>query len=138
MNRGAGNMDAVVILAILIVMVVMGARTTPSKSRSFVEQNQNPTTNKIYTANSVYNRSISLGRGNAAYAIQPYEEYITLRNRGDNPVSITGWQLRNGKDERGYSTNSGLRFFPADTGFIPRGALILSLSGNNFLQEVVL
>lgn len=81
---------------------------------------------------------ISIGSGNASYAYQSYEEYITLDNQGRNPVNITGWQLRNGKDERPYYTGSSLQRFSADVAIIPKAAPILSPSGQSLLQDVVL
>lgn len=88
--------------------------------------------------NSDIQSPISIGSGNAAYAYQSYEEYITLDNRGRTPINITGWQLKNGKDERPYYTGSSLQRFSADIALIPKAALVLSPSGSSALQDVVL
>ncbi len=145
MNRGAGNMDAVVILAVLIVIVLMGGRSNPDKTSLYNNNSSSSYSDKSELtkigsqAVSSYSRDVTLGRGNAEYAIQPYEEYITLENRGETSLNITGWQLKNGRDTRGYNTGGdSLKFFPAETAFIPRGIRTISPSTNNQLQNIIL
>ncbi len=82
--------------------------------------------------------SISISSGNAAYAYQPYEEYIELSNWGNKAVNITGWQLKNGKDARAYNYGSGLQRFSADLAIIPQATLKLAASGNSVDQDIVL
>src|SRR3989344_1392514 len=56
---------------------------------------------------SQYTGKVYLSSGNANYTIQPYEEYITVKNDGA-PVNITGWKVTNSKGTRPieYSQNS--------------------------------
>lgn len=82
--------------------------------------------------------ALSIGVGNASYAYQPYEEYITLDNWGKSSVGITGWQLRNGKDKRPYYSGSTLQRFSADVAIVPQGTRVLSPNGANALQNIVL
>ena len=72
-------------------------------------------------ANSGYSNAISIGTGNAAYAYQPYEEYITISNNSQSPINITGWKLVNGKADRTYDLGGTLRRYQSDTATIPRG-----------------
>lgn len=72
---------------------------------------------------------ISVGVGNASYAYQPSEEYITINNHGSESVNITGWQLRNGKDKRSYYQGNTLQRFSADIALIPSATRILSQTG---------
>lgn len=84
---------------------------------------------------SSHSRSISLGKGNASSAYNPYEEYVTITNRGRDAVNITGWKLANNKDARVY--NSGQRF-PRDEAFIPQAYQIVAVPGAPAQQNVVL
>lgn len=129
MNRGDSTTEGIIILAILIViMIIMPKGTSNSPTKS--SQNS--------PSNSSYAEDISISTGNAAYVYQPYEEYITVYNRGRNPVDITNWQLKNGKDKRAYDLGGTLQHFSADIAFIPQATLFISPSGYNVLQNVVL
>jgi hypothetical protein len=81
---------------------------------------------------------VTINTGNAAYTYQSYEEYIVLDNRTRNPINITGWQLRNGKDERPYYSGSTLQRFSADVATIPQATLVLSPIGQSVNQDVIL
>jgi len=87
---------------------------------------------------SVYSRSIFIRSGNASYSFQPHEEYISIENDGDAPVDITGWQVKNAKNERTYSVGGSLQRFPSDQVMIPRASPFVSPTGNNVLENVVL
>lgn len=83
-------------------------------------------------------RQVSIGTGNAAYSYQPYEEYITIDNQSRSPVNVTGWQLKNGKDQRPYYISGSLQRFSADVALIPQATRLLSPTGNSLNQDVVL
>jgi hypothetical protein len=85
-----------------------------------------------------YSRDISLGSGNASSEIQSYLEYITLNNQSEGPIDITGWVLKNSKDERGYQIGSNIQNFPADTAVIPKGTSFLSPTNSNTLKDIIL
>ena len=135
-------------LCIVIFVFIMPTRQLgPTKSifslsgdsynqNSEIKTNSNGKPNP--TKNSTYSNSISLSRGNASNSIQPYEEYISIENRGDTSVDITGWKLKNAKNERPYSVSGSLQYFPADEVIIPRASIFISPSGNIAQQNIVL
>ncbi len=151
-------MDAFIILAVLIVITLVGANKSFKASGGLLGQKSNTstTTSPTNTTNntgkntgttnttisssptSSYTSSIYINNGNASYAYQPYEEYITLGNRGKESIDITGWQIKNGKSSRAYDTGGTIRYLPSDTATIPRGAQFISPTGNNVLQNIVL
>lgn len=128
------------ILAVLIVIMLItlkgGSDSTANPSNP--SGNAGSGGENAILPNSSQARNISLGTGNASYSYQPYEEYITIDNRGRESVDITGWQLRNGKDKRAYDIGGSLKYFPADTAFIGQAATFVSSSGLNKFQNVVL
>src|SRR3989344_8109811 len=134
-------MEGVVILAVLIVIVLV----TPKGGSNPTVNPSNPSENtgsgeeeNVVKPNLSQARNISLGAGNAAYVYQPYEEYITIDNRGRESIDITNWQLKNGKDKRAYDFGGSLKYFPADTATIGQAAIFVSPSGLNKFQNVVL
>ncbi len=139
----SNTVEGVVILVILIVvMIVMlmgdsGSTAGPSNTSNSSE-NTSPSGKETVSTNSPHAQNISIGAGNAAYAYQSYEEYITIYNRGREPVDITNWQLKNGKDKRAYDLGGDLRYFPADTAKIGQAGPFVSPSGPNQFQNVVL
>ncbi|MDO8589768.1 MAG: hypothetical protein Q7R69_00655 [bacterium] len=139
MKDGNGTAEGIVILAVLIVIILV----TPKGAPNLTANPSSPSGNTSIGANtttlgSSQVRNVSLGAGNASYAYQPYEEYITIDNRDREPVNITGWQLKNGKDKRAYNSGGVLRYFPADTAVIGQAALYVSPTGSNILQNAVL
>ena len=138
-QEGNGTLEGIVILAVLLVIILImpkgapDSTTTPDSSRNTGSSGGNVT-----STNSSYARDISLGTGNAAYVYQPYEEYITIDNRGRESIDITNWQLKNGKDKRAYDFGGSLKYFPADTATIGQAAIFVSPSGLNKFQNVVL
>ena len=142
MIKGNSNMEGVVILAILIVIVLImpkGDSNPQTKSaQGKIQSTSNVSGENVVSPKSPDTQNISLSTGNAAYAYQSYEEYITIYNRGRDSVDITGWQLKNAKDKRAYSFGGDLRYFPRDTAIIPQATLLVSPLGNNLLQNVVL
>lgn len=143
MKKGNDTLEAVVILIGLFIIILIMPKVTPVITKSG-PNSSNPLSNTKFSerSNKISSlppaQSIFLGTGNASYAYQPYEEYITIDNRGRNPVDITNWQLKNGKDKRGYDFGGTLRYFPADIATIPQAALSISPKGSSILQRVVL
>ena len=133
-------MEGVLILAVLIVIMIV---TLMGDSDSTTNPS-NPSVNNgsggenIVTSDSSHALNISLGTGNASYAYQPYEGYITIDNREREPVDITNWQLKNAKDKRAYDLGGSLKYFPADTAKIGRAAPFVSPMGTNIFQNVIL
>jgi hypothetical protein len=153
-QRGASNIIGVfIILFLLFIMLTSPENMTTSGpdwaegtsvSSSGSPLGRSPGSSFYYSPAEAAPRSssgfspISIGSGNASYAYQSYEEYITLDNQSQKSVDITGWQLRNGKDKRPYYTGSSLQRFSADVALIPKAAAILSPTGNSLFQDVVL
>ncbi|MBI2065537.1 MAG: hypothetical protein HYT68_00490 [Candidatus Zambryskibacteria bacterium] len=140
MQKGNSNTEGVIILAVLLIIILI--TFTGSGSNSAINSAQNSILNSSEAGtvqpNSTYARSISLGTGNSSYVYQPYEEYITINNRGKEAVNITGWQLKNGKDERAYDYGGSLRYFSADAATIPQAALFISPTSFNIFQNILL
>ena len=134
-------MEGVVILAALIIIMtvtMLKGNSNSTVNPSSPSGNTGSSGGNTAASDSSYTRNISLGRGNASYTYQPYEEYITIDNRGREPVDITNWQLKNGKDKRAYDLGGSLKYFPADTAKIGQAATFVSPSGLNKFQNVVL
>ncbi|MBX4189132.1 lamin tail domain-containing protein [Candidatus Parcubacteria bacterium] len=153
-QKGAGTMEGVValiILATVIFLFVLPERKLgPTKSLPAISETTQTT---VYTQNpwgsnsnvsvappitSTFSREINLNSGNAPYAYEPFEEYITINNVGQTLVDISGWQLRNGRGDRAYNVGGDLRSFPSITAVIPKGAGFISPNGQSLLQDVVL
>ena len=141
MKNGNSTAEGIVILAVLIVITLMGALKGTSNSTvnpSNPSGNTSPNRGNTAVSNSSHALNISLGTGNASYAYQPYEEYITIDNREREPVDITNWQLKNAKDKRAYDLGGSLKYFPADTAKIGQAAPFVSPMGTNIFQNVIL
>ncbi|OHA96387.1 MAG: hypothetical protein A3J09_02240 [Candidatus Zambryskibacteria bacterium RIFCSPLOWO2_02_FULL_51_21] len=124
LQSGQSAVIGLIILAVLIVITI----TMPKDSRQIETVSSSGAPSSISSANSPSSAAssgsngsnhISIGSGNASYAYQPYEEYITIENRGDTAVNLGGWQLRNGKDKRPYYSGSVLQRFSADVAILP-------------------
>lgn len=135
-------MEGMAILGILLIIMLFGDKITPTirdSSSGFIKSTSQAGEYSRVTSNPSYSKSISLSTGNARYTYQSYEEYITIYNRGREPISITGWKLENNKEGRAYNVGgSDLRRFPSDTVVIGQGALFISPTGNSQLQNIVL
>ena len=88
------------------------------------------------SASGDYN--IQINSGNASNEIQNYLEYITLDNRGRNPVSISGFTLKNAKENRAYAVGGNEVHYASDMVTIPQGALYIAPKGASTLQDIVL
>ncbi len=82
------------------------------------------------TANrSPYAGKVFLSSGNASYAYQPNEEYLTIRNAG-SPVVVTGWTITNGKNTRPIENQSqNYAYSLSDSATIGQGTEFLSPDG---------
>ncbi|PIR45627.1 MAG: hypothetical protein COV09_00315, partial [Candidatus Vogelbacteria bacterium CG10_big_fil_rev_8_21_14_0_10_50_13] len=56
---------------------------------------------------SPYYGQVRLGKGTAQSAERPNDEYVTIENRSKGAVTISGWSLKNGDDERSFLTWAG-------------------------------
>lgn len=140
LNRGASNLSGILILiGIILIMLTTSQDNTDqqdSTGSNWVPGATLSGSNSRLQASS--NPLVTIGSGNASYAYQSYEEYITLENRSRQSVDITGWQLRNGKDKRAYYSGSTLQRFSADVALIPQASRYLSPTGHSLMQNVVL
>ncbi len=149
MNKGAGNLNGLLILGFILIAI----SALPSGERHLGFSVPGDSYNQIAPGTSLGSIGntqiekreakeatyISIGSGNASYTYQPYEEYITIENNGQNAVDITDWQLRNGKDERPYYSNgSQLQRFSADIAVIPKAAKLFLPTLNQVFTNVVL
>jgi hypothetical protein len=156
-QKGNSNLAGILIIIFIIIVVITtprdgesgwnwtpgstitsgnyGFSDSPSGSGSSA---QGTISGQTITSNVSGADSIHIGSGNAAYSYQSYEEYITIDNNGRSPVNITGWQLKNGKDQRPYLVGSSLQRFSADIALIPQATSLLMPYGNSVLQDVVL
>lgn len=151
-----GNTEGILIIIGIVILALIGSRggisqnlngqnssSTPPRSSvdeswSIAFSGTNTNRTSVSSANSTYSRSISLNIGNARSEYQPSKEYVSIRNSGRDPISITGWQLKNGKDERTYYLNGQLQRFTADIAIIGQGTLLLSPTGSNAMRSIVL
>ncbi len=139
-----------VVLGIIIFLFVLPSRKLgPPQSLSSLSGTTNSGTVTVHnsssqsssgspTPTSLY-KELGLSTGNASYAYQPHEEYITLYNSGQNPIDISGWTLQNGRGSRAYDVGGGnLQYFPSITALIPKGVGFVSPLGQNYFQDIVL
>ncbi len=142
LKAGNGTLEGIIILAVLLVIILVAPKgnSNPTVSPFNPSRSSVSNSNQENTAvpDSPYARNVSLGSGNATYAYQTYEEYVTIDNRGSDPINITNWQLKNGKDRRAYDLGGNLRYAPADTATIGQATLYVSPSGRNTFQNIVL
>ncbi len=145
-QRGAGNLDAFLIIGFLIFVMLLNPALNNKLPQKDSTQNWTLGNGTYSDSNTTLtplspqskNYQLSLSTGNAGYAYQSYEEYIVLENNGDQPVDITGWQLRNGKDRRVYNRGGSLQRFSSDVATIPQATLLLSPQGANVMSNVIL
>src|SRR3989344_5232750 len=106
-KRGESAGEGVVILGILLFILIffiipnrnngsLGWKTGGSKETNSEtsasnsnQQTNNARDSKITSSSSKV--SISINLGNARYSYQPYEEYISISNRGKESQTISGW-----------------------------------------------
>lgn len=143
LERGAGTLDAVLIIAFLIFVSFFNLgnnnqNETETKSNWFLGGSMSNPGKVRSTSESPTGVRLTLSSGNARRSYQSYEEYIVLSNRGRTSIDITGFSLKNGKDKRSYNLGGSLQRFSADTAIIPQGSRILSPWGVNTKQNIVL
>jgi hypothetical protein len=152
-QRGAGNLDGILIIAFLIlILVIQGGsglsltgKPSPSRSSSVgsTPSSRPAAPGETGVAGGTAIRSagypsLSISAGNARSEIQPYREYIVVSNWGKNPVDITGWTLRNGKDKRVYYIGNQPQRFSADIAVIGKASPLLLPQGGSAAQNIVL
>jgi hypothetical protein len=81
---------------------------------------------------------VFLGYGSASYSYQPAEEYISIDNRSRTAVNITGWSVKNAKENRPYAVGNSLQRYPSDQAIIPQAARFVSPFGASSFQDVIL
>jgi hypothetical protein len=82
---------------------------------------------------------VALGSGSGSYTSQPFEEYVTIENRGAAAIDITGWKLQNGKGLRPVQNATNDYFYPTpDTVTIGYGTEFLDPSGKYAIGDIVL
>ncbi|MDB5194219.1 MAG: seg [Parcubacteria group bacterium] len=137
-------------LAAILVFFILPRRGVLGPSQNFAHITD-PNTYNTYAAdraaqggtgtiaNSSYSSLISLGQGNAAYSIEPAEEYITIQNQSESPINITGWKLTNNKGNRTYYSGNQAVHYASDEMIIPQATGYISPTGGfNLAQNVVL
>jgi len=82
--------------------------------------------------------NIQIGSGNASREIQNYLEYITLDNRSRNTVTLSGFTLKNAKENRAYAVGGNEVHYASDMVIIPQGALFVAPKGPSPLGDIVL
>lgn len=143
LNRGAGNLDAILIIAFLVFVMIATHGDSGKSNGGFLSgttlgSDFSSGSKSIQRTTTIGSSKINISSGNAAYEYQPYKEYITVENWGNTPIDITGWTLRNGKDKRTYDIGGQLQRFSADIASIPQATALLSPSGGSAMLDVVL
>ncbi len=139
MGKSDGMLEGIIILIVLIIIMIITPKGTSNiATKSPQSDTQSSSAEKTPTPTSPYKQSISLSTGNAPYAYQSYEEYITIDNVGSGPIDITNWQLKNGKGERAYSQGGNLQYYPSDVAIIGQATSFVSPTGSNSFKDIVL
>lgn len=109
--------------------------SSPSSSRT----NTSRASTQSATSSPWYKVVRISSRGNAATEKWADFEYITLRNSGRTPVTISGWTLKNGNDSRVFlNTFDQLVYGASDSARIPNGIKTLLGTGAQTLSPIVL
>lgn len=154
LQKGSLTEILLVILGVIVVIfVLIGKSGVPGTNTPFLTLGANnnnfdnsgsPSTDNSSlnaslptpTRTSPYAGKIHLGSGNAAYEIQPSQEYITVENDSATPIDITGWKISNGAGLRTYPVGGNQETFASDVVTIPQGSALISSVSN--LQDIVL
>lgn len=127
LNKGSGVFAGIATLAVILVIIAIMPKETAQigfdGQGSFLSSTGSNTP-KYEGSSSKSPQNISIGSGNASYAYQPYEEYVTIENRGNSAVDLTGWTMKNGKDKRPYYSGNVLQRFSADIAVLPKLVLM--------------
>jgi len=119
-------------------------QTTVSENKKNTVTSNSRTNTVIQASTSAqvspYNKKIKISnRGNSASERWADNEYITLQNVSNQSITITGWYLQNGRDQRGYIDNlNNLTKGVSDTAVIPKGVRTLLVSTNNSVEQIIL
>ena len=130
------------LIVIFIFILPTGRRASNSNDsdrNTYWNRNSDNETNRDYNdRDSVFERDVRLSSGNSKSETDPAEEYVTITNRGDSSVNISGWFLTNAKGSKPYSLNGRIVYTPSDQATIPQGALFLTSNGSNILSSIIL
>ncbi len=151
-KRNGGELDEGLIMLITLVIIVflfvLPRHGVNGPTTSFVSllggtygpgsMGNNYSNDSSSGNTSNYSNSVSLSMGDAPYAYDPFQEYITLNNQGSKNVDLTGWKVKNGKDARGFAAGDNVQHFAADVIAIPQAARFISPTGNNIFGNVIL
>lgn len=105
-----------------------------------IGRNTNATTDAYTAASpaSTFKGQIRLERGNAASEDNANEEYIVIRNMGNQPINLSGWSLKNGGDERLYLSGNQYVAGRARWAVIPGGLMIFDTNSRNLANITLL
>jgi hypothetical protein len=93
---------------------------------------------EVYTKSNYYGR-VSIGLGTAGSVTQPNDEYITLNTFNlREPVNITGWYFKNGKDLKLFKVSGDLVRYRSDLAAIGRGTRLFDKNGNGVAEDIYL
>ena len=87
--------------------------------------------------NSIYFAQVRISEGGASSEYQPGKEYVILQADYSNkaPINISGWYLKNGKDQRfsvpNYPTNKTPVADPSDVAQVPGAVQTFMANGSN-------
>lgn len=92
------------------------------------------------TANSPWSKVVSVKAGNARTVFQPSDEYviIELSKRATEPVTISGWMLKNHRSVQTVYENGRFGRYPDESATIPQGTPVPSLKQRNAEGPIVL
>lgn len=111
-----------------------GSVSSPSKS--------SPTKPVVSTSSdSIYKGKVKLGRGSAGNNISSLNlEYVTLRAASGlkEPINITGWKIKNGKDEKTYEVSGRQIKGVSDVVAIPKGTNLFNGSKVSVTEPITL
>lgn len=106
--------------------------STGARNTTNISPKRGDTQSNVNTKQNPHNTSPWKGivkissQGNAATEKWADFEYITIRNDGKTPVTISGWTLKNGRDSRVFINNfDKLTYGVSDTAVIPNGVRVL-------------
>ncbi len=133
-------LGALFIIVVLFVLPAAGFYGPPVKpypgSPGVIAQNTQSTN---LESNSAYSEVVSLNVGNAAYSVDPSEEYITIVNQGSSPINLSGWKLVNSKGSQEYNTKTrSLEYVPEEITIPKAIGYVLPGAGFNLPQNVIL
>jgi hypothetical protein len=125
------------------ILTSSGGSSVPTRSNSLIgflsNSASNPNKNTPVVSSNPSNYRITISSGNASSEIQPFREYVIIKNTGGTAVNITGWKVKNSKGDRPIQNSQNSYVYPtAEYLTIPQGAKYLSPSGAFTLSDIIL